>query len=110
MQGYVEIDKELSSFETYTTEDIFESILPPTDDTVSDGVDVENDNSKVIDSGTAKECLKKLLEYFQSSKNDSTEHATNLMKMNTFLANESHFYLKQDILTNYFPILYILLY
>ena len=89
---YVEVDKELNSFETYSTEDIVESILHPTDNTTSDDFDAENDvandDRTVVDSGTAKECLKKLLEYFQSSKNDSTEHVKNLIIMNTFIANE----------------------
>ena len=98
-----------NSFETYSTEDIVESILHPTDNTTSDDFDAENDvandDRTVVDSGTAKECLKKLLEYFQSSKNDSTEHVKNLIKMNTFIANECHNNLKQDVLSNYFSFL-----
>ncbi len=104
---YVEIDSKLPSFETYSDENIVQSIVQEKQIDVDheDEEDSENGMNMNISSKDAKDCLQMLIKIFQTNNDNCSEHINSLMKMNTCINNQEHANLKQDVLENYFTVL-----
>ena len=87
---YVEVDKNLISFETYSEESIVQNIIDERNLVTesSDDEDELSNHTENIDSNTAKVYLQKLMRYFQANKDDCTEFIDNLLVMITCINNQ----------------------
>ena len=93
---YIEIDHELPSCETYSDEDIVKSIMDSKKTILEDDNDDDNPILPPVDAKSAIDSVKKLIYFFQTSKNDCKEHLKNLMKMEQDITSQAFQNMSQD--------------
>ena len=99
---YVEIDKDVQSFESFSDKDIIDIVNNDHENKAEDN-DTEdiNEQIEVIDKKTMMEYIHKMQMYFFQNKKDCSEYIAHLDKIEKFMETEQYNNQKQTSIDKY---------